>query len=252
MVPGTVAVAELDFDNDGQWDLYVCRTRTGDLKWLPKNKQYNDYLLRNVNGKYFDVTKSAGLPQDGMSRGATVGDFDNDGHIDILVVKYSGPSVFLRNRGDGKFEVQKDVPKRLLDAPGDMAQAVDFDRNGALDVVMSEGHTHDETNGGYYRIFKNKLSSLAIKNDYLLVRVGSSPNFASSSLHAVVTVFAGNLKMVRRVGPAGVAVSPSNIELLHFGLGKNKLNKVQVRWYDGTTKDYYNAKPNSIITVGKA
>lgn len=249
-VHGTVSIAELDFDNDGLWDLYVCRTRTGDLSWLPSNVPYTDILLRNVGGRYVDVTKEAGIPQDGMSRGVTVGDFDNDGFIDMLIVKWSGPNLFLRNSGNGTFVVHKDVPYRHGGAPGDMAQAFDYDRNGALDVVMSEGHTHDKAIGGYYRLFKNNLSPVASGNNYLLVRVGSSPPLTSTSLYAVVTVFAGGIRMMRRVGPAGVAVSPSYIELLHFGLGNRTVNKVEVRWLDGAVQTFNNVALNSMITVG--
>lgn len=247
---GTVAIAELDFDNDGQWDLYVCRTRTGDLKWLSNTVQYTDYLLRNVGGRYVDVSQSAGLLQDGMSRGVTVGDFDNDGLIDLLVVKWQGPSVFLRNLGNDKFSIEHDVPARLEGAPGDMAQAVDYDRNGALDIVMSEGHTHDKSNGGFFRLFKNNLSAVASQNNYILVRVGSSPSESVSSQHAVATVFAGDIKMMRRVGPAGVAVSPSYIELLHFGLGKRTVDKVEVSWRDGSSLTIDKVETNSILTVG--
>lgn len=248
---GTVAIAELDFDNDGLWDLYVCRTTTGDLKWLPKDSQYHDLLLRNVGGKYVDVTAQAGIPKDSFSRGVTVGDFDNDGHIDLLIVKWSGPSLLLHNLGNGKFAIRKDVPARLGNVPGDMAQAVDYDRNGALDIVMSEGHTHDKAIGGYFRLFKNNLSLTAKRNGYLLVRVGSSPTLTASSLHAVVTVFAGTTKMMRRVGPVGVAVSPSYIELLHFGLGRRALVKVEVRWQDGATQIVRPVAANSMITVGR-
>lgn len=247
---GTVAVAELDFDNDGLWDLYVCRTRTGDLKWLPDKVEYTDYLLHNVDGKYEDVSGIAGLKQDGRSRGVTVGDFDNDGLIDLLVVKWDRPSVFMRNLGNGRFAVENDVPTRRQGAPGDMAQAVDYDRDGTLDVVMSEGHTHRKSNGGFYRLFKNNLSQVARRNNYLLVRVGSSPLLTATSMHAVVTVFAGNIEMVRRVGSAGVAVSPSYIELLHFGLGRRTIEKVEVRWHDGATQTLDLVEINSMITVG--
>lgn len=249
---GVVAIVELDFDNDGLWDLYICRTRTGDLWWLPKNIHYDDVLLRNVGGRYVDVTKRAGIPQDGLSRGATVGDFDNDGLIDVIVVKFEGPSILLRNQGNGRFKVVNDIPERLVNAPGDMAQAVDYDRNGALDVVMSEGHTHDKKYGGYFRLFQNKLSKEARKNDFLLIRVGSSPLLTASSLHAVVIVKAGNITMMRRVGPAGVAVSPSYIELLHFGLGERELQRIDVRWLDGATYEKQLSKydANKIMQVG--
>lgn len=247
---GVVAVIELDYDNDGLWDLYICRSRTGDLYWLPDNIRYDDILLRNVGGRYVDVTEIAGIPQDGLSRGATAADFDNDGHIDLLVVKFDGPSIILHNLGDGTFEKVDDLPSRLGNAPGDMAQAIDYDRDGAVDIVMSEGHTHDKSNGGFYRILRNNLSPSLDQNNYLLVRVGSSPPLTTSSMHAVVTVTTADLTMVRRVGPTGVAVSVSYIELLHFGLGQRTVQSVNVRWHDGATQKLDNVEVNTMITVG--
>ena len=66
-----------DFDNDGWLDLFI--TAVG------KNR-----LFRNDQGKFIDVTASAGVAgsEDDWSTGATFFDYDNDGLLDLFVCNY--------------------------------------------------------------------------------------------------------------------------------------------------------------------
>ncbi|KAI0559395.1 hypothetical protein FGB62_154g112 [Gracilaria domingensis] len=81
---GVVSIAKLGFDNDSDFDLYVARAKSGDLRWTPGD-DIEDFLLENRNGKYVDVSRKAKLPRNTMSRGVTVADCNNDGYIDIFV-----------------------------------------------------------------------------------------------------------------------------------------------------------------------
>lgn len=63
----TFCVVELDFDNDGQWDLYLVPGK------------HPVVLLRNAGGHYEDVTAATGLTDWAPTTGVTVADFDNDG-----------------------------------------------------------------------------------------------------------------------------------------------------------------------------
>ena len=93
-------VGVIDFDNDGQPDLFFANG--ADLahgKPSPGNALY-----RNLgNGKFEDVTAKAGVAGNGMfATGVTVGDYDNDGYLDIYVTGYGGNQLF-HNHGDGTF-----------------------------------------------------------------------------------------------------------------------------------------------------
>ncbi len=74
-----MAVATGDVDNDGWEDLFVT--------CLGQNR-----LFRNANGKFVDVTESAGLMQERArpywGSGATFLDADNDGDLDLLIANY--------------------------------------------------------------------------------------------------------------------------------------------------------------------
>ena len=92
-----------DFDNDGLLDIFVANghvypeiDRTGlGAKYLQRNQ-----LFRNQGaGRFADVTGRAGggLLIEKSSRGAALGDIDNDGDLDILVINMNDRPTLLRN-----------------------------------------------------------------------------------------------------------------------------------------------------------
>ena len=98
------SVAAADYDSDGDIDLYL-------------GAQPRDILLRNSGGGRFeDATDAANaggprsnpeLVADGRSKVVSFGDYDGDGHPDIVSASSTLPgsgAYLLRNRGDGTFE----------------------------------------------------------------------------------------------------------------------------------------------------
>lgn len=249
---GTVAIAELDYDNDGRMDLFVARTATADLEFLKRRENFQDFLFRGVKGGgYEDKTAEAGIPSFGDSRGVTVGDFNNDGWTDILILRQSKTPVLLLNKGDGKFR-QTTTPWRRFpySARGDMAVAVDYDQDGRLDAVVSQGDYYVKRHAGYFRIFRNVFNG-RFRNAYVLLRVGSSPRKRASSMHALVTVHLPHVRILRRVGSPGTAVSASYIETVHIGLGKARAaSKITVRWIDGAIVTRRGVRAGSRLEVG--
>ena len=91
-----------DFDNDGQLDLYEANGRvdpstayTSDLRAEP------NVLFRGTsNGRFVEINPKGGTrePLIHSSRGTAVGDIDNDGGLDLLVVNRDGPAYLLMNR----------------------------------------------------------------------------------------------------------------------------------------------------------
>ncbi|HUY87418.1 MAG TPA: CRTAC1 family protein [Pirellulales bacterium] len=89
-----------DFDSDGWLDLYVIN---GHVYYHVGRSPYRQpaFLFRNLaGGSFADVSDSAGpyfsAPHAG--RGAAVGDLDNDGAADLVVVHQNDPVVLLKNR----------------------------------------------------------------------------------------------------------------------------------------------------------
>lgn len=246
------AVAEIDFDNDGDFDLYVARTsRSLVTKKVPMPRDnLRDVLLENRGGQFVDVTDKAGLVAGSKSMGATVGDFDNDGWADVFVSMWKGQQdVVLLNNGDGSFRSVKGLIPRGRDVPGNHATAVDYDLDGRVDLIVGQGGF--DRDPGTYRVMRNVMGRG--QNHYLLVRVGSSPQWGASSLHAVVRVEIGKRRIYRRVGSAGAQYAGGSwLNILHFGVGKAKrVDKVALRWTDGTRKKIVNVGVDKMVTFGK-
>jgi len=139
-------VGVMDFDNDGWPDLFFANG--ADLahgKRSPGNALY-----RNLgNGKFEDVTAKAGVAGNGMfATGVTVGDYDNDGFLDIYVTGYGGNQLF-HNNGDGTFT---DVTvKAGVGGSGWSSSAawVDYDRDGRLDLFVARYVDYDIRHAPY-------------------------------------------------------------------------------------------------------
>lgn len=245
------AVAELDFDNDGDWDLYIARTdRTFISNRRPlKGDTSNDILLENVGGRYVDASRKAGIPKGTFSQGVTVGDFNNDGFVDIFVTLYKDKDMVLVNQADGTFKRLNGLIPKKKGTVGNNAVAFDYDLDGRLDVIV--GHGERETKRGTYRLMRNVIPR--VSNHYLLVRVGNEPSLGTTALHAVVTVYLGKLKLSRRVGSRGAqGGGGSFLETLHFGLGRvTRVPRIRVRWSNGVLRWKTKVKADQRIEFGK-
>jgi len=84
----------LDYDNDGDPDIFKTN---GELK---HKYGQEDQLFENINnGKFKDVSVERGqyFKEEHVGRGACLGDYDNDGDIDIYIVNLDSSGMFIRN-----------------------------------------------------------------------------------------------------------------------------------------------------------
>jgi len=93
-----------DYDNDGSKDLFLANSHVMDNieKTQPHLRYLQKPLLLKRNGKKFqDVSPASGevFQQVWASRGASFGDLDNDGDIDVVVSNCNGPAYVIRNEG---------------------------------------------------------------------------------------------------------------------------------------------------------
>jgi tetratricopeptide (TPR) repeat protein len=116
-----------DIDGDGYDDLYVCQPAG-----LPNR------LYRNRgDGTFEDITEASGAGLLDNTACALFVDVDNDGRQDLIVVRTTGPLLFL-NQGGGRFKQKADAFKFATPPQGTFtgAAAADYDRDGWLDIYF--------------------------------------------------------------------------------------------------------------------
>jgi hypothetical protein len=97
-----------DYDNDGWKDLVFANGHVYpevDAHKLDETYAERAVLFHNAgNGTFTDSAPAAGevWTQRWAARGAAVGDYDNDGHLDIAVAIVNGAPVLLNNRGEDR------------------------------------------------------------------------------------------------------------------------------------------------------
>lgn len=96
-----------DFDNDGDPDLFLANGHPDDMVEVQASKvRYREPLLLFENtGKAFkNVSAVSGdvFKKDFSARGMSVGDYDNDGDLDLLISNNGEPPLLLRNEGGNR------------------------------------------------------------------------------------------------------------------------------------------------------
>ena len=124
---GHNGISAADIDGDGLDDLYVCQPAG-----LPNR------LFRNRgDGTFEDITETSGLGVLENTACALFADIDNDGRQDLIVVRTTGPLLFL-NEGSGKFRLKPDAFPFVTPPQGTFTGAAiaDYDRDGWLDIYF--------------------------------------------------------------------------------------------------------------------
>ncbi|HEX6545981.1 MAG TPA: CRTAC1 family protein, partial [Bryobacteraceae bacterium] len=129
--------AFLDYDNDGWQDILL----VNGCDWpghAGRNPEKSSLTLyrNNRNGTFTDVTKQAGLDIKMYGLGVAVGDYDNDGFVDVYVTGV-GQNRLFKNTRRGSFQ---DVTARsgLGDRMGFSTSCLwfDYDHDGWLDLFV--------------------------------------------------------------------------------------------------------------------
>jgi enediyne biosynthesis protein E4 len=140
LLPETMGggVAFFDFNNNGHQDLLFINSSR--WPWQEDNQAPlpTALLYRNDgNGNFEDVTAGSGLDVPLYGMGVAVGDYNNDGWVDVFITAVGGNRLF-RNEGDGRFRDVTDEAG-VGGTPADWSTCAawfDFNNDGLLDLYV--------------------------------------------------------------------------------------------------------------------
>ena len=132
-----------DFDDDGWPDIYVACDMTPSL--LFRNRGDGTFEERGAEAGVaynFDGRLQAGM-------GVAVGDYDNDGRLDIAKTNFSGDLTSLFHNDDGRFftDVSREAGLGVRQLLGWGIAWWDVDDDGWRDLLLVNGHVYPEVEG---------------------------------------------------------------------------------------------------------
>ena len=254
-----------DIDNDGDMDVFL---PTSDQA----NRLYISLLKDTGQLSYKDITLTSGVSNKSGARGCVMGDFDNDGLIDIYVnnggladtlindvidipifVQFYiaiEPDVnkLFRNNGDLTFSDLAWRSRASGYGVGSGVGTADLDEDGFLDIFF--------TNRTFYtggeQITKSDRNYLLFnrgnRNNWLTVNlVGEESN--TNGYGAKVTLASDDLTQYREATSAH-GYNSGNDPRMHFGLGKkSSVDFIEVIWPSGKKTKLVNPSINQTVTI---
>ena len=254
-----------DIDNDGDMDVFL---PTADQS----NRLYISLLSDTGSLSYKDISLSSGIDHKSGARGCTMGDFDNDGLIDIyvnngglqntLINDVINLPIFVQfyiaiepaynklfqNNGDLTFsDVTKTSGTEVLGIGSGVGNA-DLDDDGFLDLFL--------TNRTFYNSDKQITES---DRNYLLRNKGNGNNWIKIELTgtksntnaygARVKVMAGESIQYREHTSAH-GYNSANDYRLHFGLANEEsIDTIEIIWPSGERQLLTDVAVNQTLSI---
>ncbi len=126
--------AFFDYDQDGDLDLYILNGSK--VVGFPDQEHPRNTFYRNEHGKFVDATDEANLGDTGWGMGCAVGDYDNDGDLDIYITNY-GRNALYANQGNGTFVDVTEYAQVGDERFGTGCAFFDYDSDGYLDLYVA-------------------------------------------------------------------------------------------------------------------
>ena len=273
---GNYASNWIDYDNDGRIDMHLSKCGQGGSG---VGGNINQMYHNNGNGTYTNVAVEANMADPEQTWSSAVGDFNNDGWMDVVVGVNStsnGNTNVKRNNGNGTFtSVTSGSGYDTVTSTGREYIAQDFDNDGFLDVLgagsnimFGDGTFHFVANPNLYSISTvdrpvgdlNNDGFLDIQNGTtVLFNNGNANNWLNINLQGVqsnrngigarIEIYGTWGKQIRDV-QSGTGFQNMSTITAHFGIGQaSTITQVIIKWPSGVIDAINNVNPNHSLLI---
>lgn len=256
-----------DYDNDGDLDWFVASIfdATGTLgsRGFVGNRMYRN----EGDGVFVDATDFSGVKNGNWAWGASFGDLDNDGDLDLFhVTGWSStredgyaelfndqPARLFKNRGDGTFE---DVGSQV--GAGNRGQGrgtilFDYDNDGDLDIFVTNNEVllYDGRNESR-RPARPALIRNETSNGYhwLKVTLRGTPPLHRHGIGSRVYVTTDGVTQMRELHASTNFMAQEPGRIAHFGVGPaTVVDEVRAEWVNGDATVLSTVAVDQIISI---
>ena len=275
----------VDFDNDGDQDLYVPSNVTEGFDGAGAR------MFRNLGAGEFEVVTNNILVDDIYSvRGAHWADVDQDGWMDLIMIPVNGAPIFYFNDGDENFtKVEsadvfgEELNIHRISTIGDLdnngKQELIFASNGFFVYESNNDRTFTRVDNAFPPIMGGVFAGMSLADmdgdgDLDLFRGNGGSGYAHNVLYenkgnannwlhvnltgefsnadgigAKVVVYTEDIAQYRTINPISGLISQGSLTA-EFGLGTYAVaDSVKIYWPSGTLKELYDVAINQIIEV---
>jgi len=133
---GCVGVTFVDYDHDGDLDLYVTNQPTAAAS--RETATHNVLWRNNGNSTFTDISEETALSFDATGAGLVTTDFNNDRAVDFVFAGgQAGASIYMNPR-EGKFTLSTAIDFKKENLPPAVGViALDFDKDGWMDLAFT-------------------------------------------------------------------------------------------------------------------
>ncbi|MBT0607480.1 FG-GAP-like repeat-containing protein [Aequorivita echinoideorum] len=274
--PGNYAAIWVDYDNDGDTDMYLTKCRGGAAPG--DEDRDNAMYTNNGDGTFTENALDIGMRDNAQSWATVFEDFDNDGDFDAFIVNHDFQNRLMENDGTGMFT---DVIVGSGINPTDLGawenQSGDFNNDGFVDIFSEMSKELYLNNGdmtftgqdlsfdeGGIGDFNNDGFLDVVNDGNLWINAGNGNNWVKVGLEGVDSNKNGIGARVKIVGAwgtqmrevrSGQGFSHMNSLLAHFGIGTStEIETLIIEWPSGTVDVIENPDMNTthIIVEGSS
>lgn len=246
----------VDYDNDGDQDLFIAKCRGGS-----GTAKFNELHRNNGDGTFTDVSVAANLFDPIQTWSSAWADFDNDGDFDVVVGASStadGNHKFMQNNGNATFtDITAGSGWDTNSSTNIEHIAHDFDNDGLVDVIgggnkimfnlgngtfVSESHAGIAAGGigdlnedGFLDFLNGNTIRYAVPNGNNWVKVSLQGVESNSyGIGARVEIHGQWGTQMREIHSGDGFKYMSSLNA-HFGIGTaTSIGKIVVKWPSGT------------------
>ncbi|RXG11992.1 VCBS repeat-containing protein [Leeuwenhoekiella aestuarii] len=177
----------LDYDQDGDLDMYLINHRDDflnsvDLNAIVNDEQFypqtSDHLYRNDGKSFTDVTPGSGLINKEFSLSASIGDFNNDGWPDIFVANdFITPDKLYINNKNGTFANDLNTKMKHISYSSMGSDFADINNDFLPDLLVLDMSAEDHQRG------KQNMASMNTEGFWWIVEAGFHYPYMSNVLN---------------------------------------------------------------------